>query len=1070
MAYATCSLIYARVTFLHLPTVTPGEVTLQILSDASKIADSVVSHNLVETQYVGDPVFRLDFIITLNGVPTATPMNKVQKRYFDVVTAGFLEQAMTNITIYSTEVTGDTVTGGQAGRRLIRTNGLRGISTRRLQAQAALQVVTTISGASSSKDNEITSAILQGFGGSTKQYLEQLATQQLRPGNINDGNSGDMFANLSGAQIIVKPDNYGATRPPAAVTASQAAKKTGKRDNLIWICLAAVVFALAVIYLAYRIYRDFFYAPREKKMQLDVAGRRSGPPSRRPSLDGSRRPSFEGRRPSLERPSNGLSRSEHSPRRPTPMDPLMAQSAHVPRTTSRSPPRNMAGEKGRGVKPSRSLPMDLRRRPQTNDGSADKTTERSTVPFASINQAGQQRGVRPNRSLPMMARQPKSDDRSVHSSASQKPAPTRSPLQRSTQPPPPKNQAGQQRGVRPNRSMPTLKRPGPPNNSDDQSLASKRSTCSLKAGNEAGQQRGIKPSRSMPMMKKPLRGNEGSGHSRNSIAPGPQTKKQPTMNQAGDQRGVNPRRNLLAGEGKNHAPKNQAGQQRGVLPSRSLPMMKKVPVAKSTTDQTIPSSSGHSIRSVPNVTKHPPKIAIQQLPAPSGHSVMSAPRLSTKKHPPKNTVQQLPTSSGHSVRSAPGLSTKKHPPKTQPLQKRPPASKASTSGAIPGSSGHSVKSLPNIPKHPSKNQLIHKPRPVDNASKGGGIPRTSPHSVRTTPGQKVQKHSPVNQAGDARGIKPSRSLPISKRVAGPGQVTVPAKKIVSNDEPEEVSDIESSEEESSSEESDFDESLPIIPVSLKGKSTQPTKDRSIPARPETQRKPPDDSESSEESDFEDYIKSAAKQNGQNIAKSSKPSQKVAEKVPLNQAGKNRGVTKSKSLPPDLTLQQIRLRDMVVKSDSDESNSSESEDGSNAPPTAIFKKLQSGMAGRGDDTSDASSITASISSRNRKVVGGKVGKVKFNPGGKTSSLSGANKVIVPVNLNTKKNHGPSTAKPVVLAPVKVNVNKIHRPPEAKPVTKQEIQRGQLRMSASDERRGAIASHLKGILGDEGNLPP
>ena len=77
----------------------------------------MVAQSDVETKYVGDPIVDLDFIITLDGVPAGTHMNALQKRYFEIITASFLNGVAKNVPIYTATVVDEVGDDGAEGRR-----------------------------------------------------------------------------------------------------------------------------------------------------------------------------------------------------------------------------------------------------------------------------------------------------------------------------------------------------------------------------------------------------------------------------------------------------------------------------------------------------------------------------------------------------------------------------------------------------------------------------------------------------------------------------------------------------------------------------------------------------------------------------------------------------------------------------------------------------------------------------------------------------------------------------------------------------------------------------------------
>jgi hypothetical protein len=516
------------------------------------MGESVAAQSDFGVEYVGDPIVEGDYIITLRGIPPGSIMNVLQRRYFERITTDFLAE-FAGISIYHVTVVesvsegaGDYVAEDSDGERLL-SFGLRG--SRRTQSDGELQVFTTVFGGGSSLD--LRTNVLESIGENTDRYIKELSLQQLRPGEINEGDSGALFESLQRIGVVLKPADFGAAGDDDGSGKATGEGKEGN-DNALWLYLCIAGIVVSVLFLAYRVYRDTCYSPKEKKIKLpewyspDSGSQQQPgvPPSqRRPSLDGSKKrtPSWDGNsahnsRPSLDgnsahnrRPSwdgNGtppLGVASMHNARPRPPESLSDHGKPPARNHSNhSPgPRNRAGENGRGVRPTKSMPHS--RKPSWDGngmpplGVESMHNARPNAPKLKPparnhsnhsprprNRAGENgRGVRPTKSMPHNGI-PSSDENgrpppgaaSVHNA---RPRPPESlsdhgPAQPSVQPrsndaqklkpparnhsnhsPGPKNRAGENgRGVRPTKSMPMnmmrlppgQQRPAPPTESD----------------------------------------------------------------------------------------------------------------------------------------------------------------------------------------------------------------------------------------------------------------------------------------------------------------------------------------------------------------------------------------------------------------------------------------------------------------------------------------------------------------------------------------------------------------------------------------------------------------------------
>lgn len=301
-------------------------------------------------------------------------MNSLQRRYFESITTEFLQQASTEVAIYTAEAKEEVTADGSAARRRLSTPSqpmrLRGSmkQQRKLQDLGSLQIVTTVFGASPSA-GAFREAVLEGISLRRDAYSSTLASQQLRPGEINEGSSGDMFANVAGATVMIKPDNFGGGIGGGGSNVGSASDSAESDVNPVLVAICSIGILLSIGWLIFRVYKDFFAPAPDDADIKDPKGisdtERNGLLSFFSNHDRSM-------------PMLGESKSDHvRTRRPrSSPDLMMSHSAH-PRASQSTPssgkhllegePRNMAGQNGRGVRPSRSMPLDLMARPKHVD-------------------------------------------------------------------------------------------------------------------------------------------------------------------------------------------------------------------------------------------------------------------------------------------------------------------------------------------------------------------------------------------------------------------------------------------------------------------------------------------------------------------------------------------------------------------------------------------------------------------------------------------------------------------------------------------------------------------------------
>jgi len=100
-----CSLVFTTLQLTHLQTVQESELRTVILKYDETIRGSVVGLMDLDTEYVGFPIQKAEYLFTLKGVPSGQTMNAIQKRYFERIATDFYGQFSEEVAIYRVEVT-----------------------------------------------------------------------------------------------------------------------------------------------------------------------------------------------------------------------------------------------------------------------------------------------------------------------------------------------------------------------------------------------------------------------------------------------------------------------------------------------------------------------------------------------------------------------------------------------------------------------------------------------------------------------------------------------------------------------------------------------------------------------------------------------------------------------------------------------------------------------------------------------------------------------------------------------------------------------------------------------------
>ena len=267
--FERCSVFMTTVTLSHLETLNSGELQLGVLAQNKNIAKSVEDESPVGTLYVGDPPVTTDYIITLEGVPMIAGMNAIQRRYFEQITTDILNENH-HIQFYATLVLDQTV----EGRRKL-SSSLRGSLRHKLEALGSTKVVAEIIGAGS--ESKVGSVVLEKLSDSDMTYMKKLATQQLRPGEINQLDFGEYFSNLAGVQVQPRP--AGEDDADAVIAIGTPPETTGNASGSvsIWVIVCIALIMMSIIMICYRSYRDCYASRLPKRRRKDNAKKKRPP-------------------------------------------------------------------------------------------------------------------------------------------------------------------------------------------------------------------------------------------------------------------------------------------------------------------------------------------------------------------------------------------------------------------------------------------------------------------------------------------------------------------------------------------------------------------------------------------------------------------------------------------------------------------------------------------------------------------------------------------------------------------------------------------------------------------------
>eukprot|EP00980_Cylindrotheca_fusiformis_P003200 scaffold725_cov133-Cylindrotheca_fusiformis.AAC.8 len=330
-------------------------------------------------------------------------MVAIQRRYFERVSSDFVAEFVTDVPAYEVVVAEDDAPADNGedipvdgNSRRLSHHSLRGSSR---QIQAAVQVIITVYGGGNEEDFK--KAVIDAFDSSKERYLNELKLQQLRPGEINEDGLGSIFYDISDLRFRSwsKPSNT-----------TNNTVETDDDISPVWMPLSIVGIVLSTLFLIYRFFKDcdsdtrtmmekqleegvvaasehdntedIEQAPQRQKSYEEIPSIPSRgrsvdrlPPMRNLSFGASLRSDDQNRRGLLARSNSMRERPRSADRllvrlnsnRSLVRDSTIGPSASIVGNASVGGPVNMAGRNGRGVAPSRSMPMKRGSRPPSLD-------------------------------------------------------------------------------------------------------------------------------------------------------------------------------------------------------------------------------------------------------------------------------------------------------------------------------------------------------------------------------------------------------------------------------------------------------------------------------------------------------------------------------------------------------------------------------------------------------------------------------------------------------------------------------------------------------------------------------
>ena len=378
-----CILFEVTTVWKHYQSLSNKELTLHLLKAFTDNKENVAVLNGRSTiAYVGNQVLEQYFMMKMSGVPVGTLLNPIQRRYASDVTLRFLETFLEDKTVYGVEVETQTSVAERRMLPSLRTTMEGGIDAqhlqRDLQAVATLETKVIIYGVDHPDNSEsLFNAVEATFAQNQRRYLRELSRGHLRPGVINDGvDLGGVFHGLLGVQMSIEGLSN--------VTDVGTYESDTSDENNIgvkWIYIWAGVFTFSMTWLAFRIARDYCLVPEEARLQKKErlserkarlkeqqrirkekrTKKRAERKERRSSIGEKRRPF--GIRRSRRHGEGKAAGSFVSGKDKIDATPLKVDHVSVSAVRWPSDPtaQNIAGEKGRGIAPSNSMPISMGR-------------------------------------------------------------------------------------------------------------------------------------------------------------------------------------------------------------------------------------------------------------------------------------------------------------------------------------------------------------------------------------------------------------------------------------------------------------------------------------------------------------------------------------------------------------------------------------------------------------------------------------------------------------------------------------------------------------------------------------
>ena len=777
---ATCTVVHIISDWSHFESISFEELQWRLYMALTENKQRIgILDDGTKIRYIGNELISQTYNLVLDGVPKGTVLNPIQRRYIGDVTYDFLDTFVAtggedddSTVVYGVEI--ETQTTIAERRLVVSANTTTTSSMMQQQQKHMLRGDSSSSSGETSSDEHYsnyygdvdddqdstgvpknlrsqqqrrrlatleTPAIVYGIGDpkNSKEYFKvvedafkkneqryklELSKNQFRPGEINDfGNVGTVFQDLTNVKVTpVSGDVGGGDGGGSTGSGGYSGGDQGRFVGDQWIYIWTGVLAFSVVFLTYRIAKDYFLVSTEAKVQKkerlsERQARLKEEQQKRRERRRERRQQKKERR--RERRGRGRERSESD----------SDSEADDRSRASRFIPRKLRGRgkykknRGDGRPPSPGLDRDkmdalLSGRPTdlTSEGNSPQADDfrRSTqdlVPITPRNRAGEHgRGIAASKSLPLSPRDRdnRGNDRKLDDMDLASPAGSRASS---------RNQ------------KPTLS-----TSSSNHSLTTAR--------NRAGERgRGVSSSRSMPMAPRRQASTSGGGMRKDeslaSLASSRNRGGKPTKSKSFDNsRGLHDS-DRLDGPGDVYVKSlgGDDGRRRGGLPSRS----------RSFDSNSLSRGSSHSERSQRSYDRRRPRRNSRDDGLESVHSERSGRSRDRSQSRPlqrSRSADNLRRSS-HSERR---ISENDYGSVHSGRSRRSGApSRSKSAGNLNSGSSHSHRSS-------DRSARERRSRPVTaRGDKNFGIPKT----ISTGP-------SPDDQPGSMRGVERADSMPRSR--------------------------------------------------------------------------------------------------------------------------------------------------------------------------------------------------------------------------------------------------------------------------------------------------------------------